>query len=174
MRPTFYVDLDCRIQSANAPKERPHAFKPGDILWLTEAFPYQFGMIPANTRFFVQAVDDEDGSLWLIAEGDVPALFYSDNMLVLQPWGTEDILPFLRAVVRLPDIQVQPGLDGEGNPLPRSNVRQLGKLVLVAAMATVCWGVPKALNHTNHTLTIVKEQHAIWNNPSGNELTIGT
>lgn len=172
MRPTFFIDLDCRLQSANAPKERPHVFKPGDQLWLAEDAPYDKGVIPALTRFFVSRIDDEDGTMWLLAEGDVPALFYADNMLVLMPWGTEDILPYLRVAVRVAEYQEKP--EDAAQRLPRSNVRQLGKLALVAAMAAVFWSLPTLSTKQHDLFTNLGTKHAIWNNTSGNELTIRT
>lgn len=179
MRPTFYVDLDCRPQSANAPKERPHAFKPGDSLWLAEDYPYEFGVIPAQTRFFVSHVAEEDGTMWLLAEGNVPALYYADNMLALVPWHTEDLLPYLRVAVRQPEFQVSPefshpsGTVPSPHPLPPSNVRQLGKLVLVAC---ACVSLIAARPHgvTSDHLTHKTVRHAHWNNTDGNELTIRT
>lgn len=106
MRPTFYVDLDCRLQSASAPKERPHAFKVGDVVWLIKPYATEYGIVPAPTKLFVSHIAEEDGTMWLLAEGDVPALFHWDNMMVVAPWDTEDLLPCLRAEVRCYELQL--------------------------------------------------------------------
>jgi hypothetical protein len=174
MRPTFYVDLDCRVHSCNAPKERPHCFKPGDTLWLAEPFAYEYGPIPAGTKVFVSHVAPEDGAMWLMAEGDVPALYHSDNFIVAVPWDTEDLLMCLRADVRLPEAAMVPGLpltSLEPDPsLPPSNVRRLGKLVAIAAVTVLACSLPQRMGSDHGWLAFNVDQHATFgtfNVPTG-------
>lgn len=134
MRPTFALDLNLKPVSVNAPKETPHAFQPGDVLYTCEPYATGTGDVPVATKLFVLRVNDDDGTMWLLAEGDVPALFHWDNMLVAVPYDTEDLLPCLRAAIRCPVVELVPNLDGAGEPLPASNVRAI-TLKVVATIA---------------------------------------
>lgn len=125
MRPTFALDLDLKPISVNAPVTQPHTFRVGDVFFLVKDYQYEYGPVPTGTKLFVQQIEQDDGTMWLRAEGDVPALFFSDNLLAAVPYDCEDLLPCLRAAIRCPAAALVPNLDGEGNPLPASNVRQL-------------------------------------------------
>lgn len=172
MRPTFYIDLDCRVHSCNAPKDRPHCFKVADTLWLADAFDYEQGIIPAGTKMFVSHVDQEDGTMWLLAEGDVPALYYADNMVVVMPWVNDDLLMCLRADVRCPEKVVLPGLPltalEPDCALPLSNVRQVAfprsTLALVVAGLIAAWALPSPLVRAG----------LIHNGPVQNHADVGT
>jgi hypothetical protein len=146
MRPTFALNLDLQPVSVNAPKTTPHAFTVGDVLSLSADYPYEFGLVPMGTKFFVSHVDDEDGTMWLLAEGDVPALWHADNMLVASPYDTEDFLPYLRAAIRCPAVT---NLVPEQEP--KTNVRQLSKLALVACLLWAGFSVGQRV-HTPHQI----------------------
>lgn len=133
MRPTFALDLDLKPISVNAPVTQPHTFRVGDVFFLVKDYQYEYGPVPTGTKLFVQQIEQDDGTMWLRAEGDVPALFFSDNLLAAVPYDCEDLLPCLRAAIRCPAAALVPNLDGEGNPLPASNVRHL----VIKCVATV-------------------------------------
>lgn len=148
MRTSFALDLDLRPISVNAPKDQPHVFRVGDVLWLTSDYPTPYGDVPADTKLFVQSITEDDGALWLRAEGDVPALFNWDNELVVVPYDTDDLAMCLRAAIRCPVAQVSPE-DVPEEPLPPSNVRQLGKLALVAASIAISWSLSQRITAHN-------------------------
>lgn len=136
MRTSFALDLDLRPISVNAPKDQPHVFRPGDVLFTVQ--PYDTGSssgpLPTGTKLFVQHVAEDDGVTWLRAEGDVPALFHWDNMIILVPYDTEDVLPCLRAAIRCPAaVSITPE---EPEALPPSNVRPMVRLVALLAILT--------------------------------------
>lgn len=145
MRPTFALDLDLKPVSVNAPATHPHAFAVGDVLWLAYDYRYEGHTVPEGTKFFVADVAEDDGTMWLLAEGDVPALFHAHNMLALSPYVTEDILPHLRAALRCPAVPV---LAPKEAPLPASNVRLLGRVVCAAAILTYLLAPAQLSHHT--------------------------
>jgi hypothetical protein len=137
MRPTFALDLDLRPVSVNAPIAQPHVLRVGDVFFMALPYATEHGaVVPEGTKFFVSHINEDDGTTWLLAEGDVPALFHWDNMLAIVPYDTEDVLPCLRAALRCPVAALAP-CDGEGEPLPPSNVRSLVTRLVVAAMLTM-------------------------------------
>lgn len=157
MRTTFLIDLDCRPVSANAPKAQPHAFKVADVLWLVEAFTLAYGDIPAGTKLFVSYVSEDDGTMWLLAEGDVPALFHWDNMIVISPYDCEDFLPCLRAVPRMHSEAI-PTAPGIARP---SLERRLGvTLKLVACAVALSWAVVPHVIPNHHVHHVTKSRTA--------------
>ncbi|MGY3589385.1 hypothetical protein [Bradyrhizobium sp. USDA 4350] len=155
MRTTFALDLNMRPVSVNAPKTQPHIFAVGDVLYLTASFATEYGIVPEGTKLFVNHVADDDGTTWLLAEGMEPALIHWDNMLVIAPYDTEDLLLCLRAAIRCPGISVAP------EELPASNIRRVGvKLALVvAAAALVGWATPQRVTSHNHFFTTNPTSH---------------
>lgn len=154
MRTTFLIDLDCQPVSANAPKDHPHAFKVSDMILVVAPYRNGYGDIPAGTKLFVSRVDDDDGTMWLLAEGDVPALFHWDNMIVASPYDCEDLLPCLRAVphMRPEVIPAAPGI------LLHQFERKLGtKLALIGCMAALGWAT------TSHVTTPPHFHHVAAN-----------
>lgn len=133
MRTSFALNLDLQPISVNTPIVQPHALRVGDVFYVAQAYSTEHGDVPEGTKLFVQHIAEEDGATWLRAEGDVPALFHWDNILVMVPYDTEDLLPCLRAAIRCPVAELQPN---EGDPLPPSNVRQIA-LRAVAILAVL-------------------------------------
>lgn len=144
MRTTFALDLDLRLISVNAPISQPHALRAGDVFYTVEPYDTGYGDVPTGTKFFVQAVAEEDCATWLRAEGDVPALFHWDNMLVIMPYHTEDVLPCLRAAIRCPVALLAPE-DTEEVP-PPSNVRRLTRAMVLLLLLS--GAVPASVGHT--------------------------
>jgi hypothetical protein len=138
MRTTFAFDLDLRPISVNAPIAQPHVLRVGDVFFFAAAYSTEYGDVPEGTKVFVQHVADEDGATWLRAEGDVPALFHWDNLIVIVPYLTEDLLPCLRAAIRCPVASLLPDAC---DPLPPSNVRPLGRVVRAVALIAVLTGL---------------------------------
>jgi hypothetical protein len=104
MRPTFIVLSNGELVSAIRKKGEQHALRVG--LRLELAYPYEtdYGIVPAGARGLIKAVDEEDGTVWILMEGMEPALFHWDNMLVISPHQTDDLVACIRLSIdkRLP------------------------------------------------------------------------
>lgn len=96
MRPTFVVLTNGELVSAICRKGEQHALRAGLRLELAYTFDTEYGTVGAGARFVVLKVDEADGTTWLLAEGIEPALFHWDNMLVISPFETEDLLACVR------------------------------------------------------------------------------
>jgi hypothetical protein len=59
--------------------------------------PYKTGVgeLPAGAKGFVSFIDADLGTVWILMEGIEPALVHWDNMLVVVPYDTEDLLAVL-------------------------------------------------------------------------------
>ena len=105
MRPTFVVTSNGELVSAINRKGDQHALRIG--LRLDLAYPYrtEYGIVPAGARGVVMKVDEEDGTTWILMEGMEPALFHWDNLLVISPFETDDLVACIRLSIdkRLPE-----------------------------------------------------------------------
>jgi hypothetical protein len=91
MRTTFVLTETKSLQSAIRPRVEPHAISAGTKVVLTAPFETPYGAVPAGAKGFVESVDAEDGTLWVLMEGMEPALVRWDNMLVLSPFTCEEL-----------------------------------------------------------------------------------
>lgn len=67
----------------------------------TAPYTTELGVLPAGSKGFVSYVRDDTGETGILMEGMAPALVHWDNMLIIMPYGTEDlvdVLEFKRAV----------------------------------------------------------------------------
>lgn len=92
MRTTFALDDDNHAQSSIRSKGLPHDIKIGTPVILTGPYRTAQGEVPEGAKGFVSFVDEDMGAIWILMEGQEPALIYWDNTLVLVPFDTEDLL----------------------------------------------------------------------------------
>jgi hypothetical protein len=92
MRATFIVNEDNHAQSDIRPKGAPHVIAVGTPVALSAAYRTPYGIVPKGAKGFVSAVDEDNGSVWILMEGLEPALALWDNMLLLMPYDTEELL----------------------------------------------------------------------------------
>jgi hypothetical protein len=98
MRTTFLVTPTRELVSAVRPKGAPHMLTVGTALYLSQPYATEYGVVPAGAKGFIEFLDQDDGTIWLLMEGIEPALFHWDNRLVLSPFTCEDLV----ACVKLP------------------------------------------------------------------------
>lgn len=132
MRATFKLNNTRGLVSAIRSKGEPHTLKVGDVLVMTRPFLAQHGLIPAGAKGWVESVAADDGTLWILMEGAIPALTYWDNMLVLSPFETDDLAACM-AVRKLP---VMPA---------HTKKRMAMAAALAAAMFVGCVGSASAM-----------------------------
>jgi hypothetical protein len=96
MRPTFVILSNGELVSAIRKKGEQHALRIGLRLELAYSYETDYGTVPAGARGVVKAVDEDDGTTWILMEGIEPALFHWDNMLVISPHQTEELLTCIR------------------------------------------------------------------------------
>lgn len=100
MRPTFLVTTNGELVSAIRKKGEQHTLRVGLRLELVQSYATDYGIVPAGARCVVQSVAEEDGTTWLLMDGyPWPALFHWDDMLVLSPYDTEDLVACLRLAI---------------------------------------------------------------------------
>lgn len=95
MRTTFNLDNNNHAQSAIAPKKLAHTIKVGTPVTTTAPYQTERGTLPAGARGFVKYIDEDRGELGILMEGMEPALIHWDNMIVLVPYDTDDMLAVL-------------------------------------------------------------------------------
>jgi hypothetical protein len=98
MRPrcTFVVMTNGELVSAIGVRGEAHALRAGLRLEMAYAYETDYGTVNEAARFCVAKIAEDDGTAWLMAEGIEPALYHWDNMLVISPFDTEDLLACLR------------------------------------------------------------------------------
>jgi hypothetical protein len=100
MRPTFQVQTDGQLFSAIRKKGEQHALRTGLRVELVQSYATEYGIVPAGARGVIASVADEDGTTWILMEGfPWPALYHWDNMLVISPHQTEDLVACLRLTI---------------------------------------------------------------------------
>jgi hypothetical protein len=95
MRPAIILNAQNKAVSVLVSWFEISALSVGTKVELVKDFETPYGKISAGTKGFVDYVDPETGTIWLLMEGIEPALIHWDNMLVLMPFDTEDILDCL-------------------------------------------------------------------------------
>jgi hypothetical protein len=100
MRPTFLLNSDCKPVSALASKAEPHALHVGLRVSLARDFETPWGIVPAGSKGHVSFVDELTGSIDILIEGTLPALYHWQDTLVLVPWETDDLASILVAHLR--------------------------------------------------------------------------
>lgn len=116
MRVTFTLDKNNHAQSEIRSKGAAHAIAVGTPVTLSANFRTPYGVVLKGAKGFVNSVDEDNGALWILMEGLEPALSLWDNMLLLMPYDTEELL----AVV-------------EFKPVPTVASRRLGDYLRLAA-----------------------------------------
>lgn len=96
MRSTFSVLSNGELVSTIRKKGEQQALRVGLRLGLAHPFETEYGIVPAGARGVIQAVDEEDGTTWIMMEGMEPALFHWDNLLVISPHTTEELVACIR------------------------------------------------------------------------------
>lgn len=94
MRTTFVLNNN-HAQSDIRPKALPHAIAVGTPVLLTAPYKTPLGVVPKGAKGFVSFIDDDLGAVWILMEGQEPALIHWDNTLVVLPFDTEDLLAVL-------------------------------------------------------------------------------
>jgi hypothetical protein len=95
MRITFQLDENGQAQSAIRSKQLPHDIKVGDPVITTAPYETEKGLLPEGAKGFVKYIDETTGEWGVLMEGLEPALVHWDNMLVLVPYDTDDLLAVL-------------------------------------------------------------------------------
>ena len=95
MRPTFLLNSHLKAVSALISRSENGGLSVGVSVYLVKDFETTHGKITAGTKGFVDFVDDDTGTVWLLLEGVDPALIHWDNLLALVPFETEDVLECL-------------------------------------------------------------------------------
>jgi hypothetical protein len=95
MRTTFILDDNNHAQSDERAKGLPHQIEVGMPVAFTGPYKTSAGEVPVGAKGFVSFIDEDLGAVWILMEGIEPALVHWDNMLVLMPYNTEDLLAVL-------------------------------------------------------------------------------
>jgi hypothetical protein len=95
MRTTFNIDNNNHAQSDIASKQSPHAITVGTPVTTTAPYETEVGVLPMGAKGFVKYIDETTGEVGILMEGLEPALLHWDNMLVIMPFDTEDLLAVL-------------------------------------------------------------------------------
>jgi hypothetical protein len=109
MRPTFELDISGQPSSIIGQIHVPHAITKGMRFELTKDYWTPYGLVNAGAKGFVEMVDEDEGTVWVLMEGMEPALIHWDNRMVLSPFNTDDTLdglafgrPITQAKLSLP------------------------------------------------------------------------
>lgn len=64
---------------------------------MVTAAPYttELGVLPAGSKGFVNYIRETTGEVGILMEGMEPALVHWDNMLIIMPYDTEDLVEVL-------------------------------------------------------------------------------
>lgn len=64
---------------------------------MVTAAPYttELGVLPAGSKGFVNYIRETTGEVGILMEGMEPALAHWDNMLIIMPYDTEDLVAVL-------------------------------------------------------------------------------
>jgi hypothetical protein len=95
MRTTFVIDDKNHAQSDIASKLLPHAIAVGTPVVVTASYVTERGILPAGAKGFVIYISETTGEVGILMEGMEPALIHWDNMLIIMPFDTEDLLAVL-------------------------------------------------------------------------------
>jgi hypothetical protein len=95
MRVTFTLDNNNHAQSELRSKMAPHTITVGTPVLVTCPYQTERGVLHAGAKGFVMYVDETTGEVGILMEGIEPALVHWDNMLVIMPYDTEDLLACL-------------------------------------------------------------------------------
>jgi hypothetical protein len=95
MKPTFTLDSNSRAQSDVKSKVLAHDITVGTPVITTAPYVTERGVLPTASKGFVKYIDETTSEVGILMEGMEPALVHWDNMLVLVPYDTEDLLAVL-------------------------------------------------------------------------------
>jgi hypothetical protein len=95
MRTTFTFDNNNHAQSDILSKQLPHTITVGTPVTTTSPYETELGTLPVGAKGFVKYIDETTGEVGILMEGLEPALIHWGNVLVLEPFHTEDLLAVL-------------------------------------------------------------------------------
>ncbi|MHC2284405.1 hypothetical protein [Bradyrhizobium barranii] len=95
MRTTFVIDAYNRAQSDIQEIDQPHRIAVGTPVVTAAPYTTELGVLPAGSKGFVNYIRETTGEVGILMEGMEPALVHWDNMLIIMPYDTEDLVEVL-------------------------------------------------------------------------------
>lgn len=95
MRTTFVVDDNNHAQSDIRAKGQPHTIAVGTPVVTVLPYATELGVLPVGAKGFVKYIRETTGEVGILMEGMEPALIHWDNLIIIMPYDTEDLLAVL-------------------------------------------------------------------------------